>query len=128
VEGQEYKVYGYKGKQVHDNIHSEDAASFMLEFFQAPRTGEVHNLGGGKENACSILEAFQIVEQITGRRMTYRYLEENRIGDHICYYSDLRKMKSHYPAWGITKPLARLFEEIADGWIHRRRTQAAGIL
>ena len=119
VEGREYKVYGYKGKQVRDNIHAEDVARFMYEFWNAPRVAEVYNLGGGKENSCSILEAFRMTEEITGRQMKWRYVEENRIGDHICYYSDLRKMKSHYPEWRITKPLERIFEEIAGGWMER---------
>jgi CDP-paratose 2-epimerase len=113
VQGIEYKVFGYKGKQVRDNIHSEDVARFMFEFAKAPRVAEVYNLGGGKENSCSILEAFQIAEQITGQPMKWRYVDENRIGDHICYYSDLRKMKAHYPGWGITKNLQTTFEEIA---------------
>jgi CDP-paratose 2-epimerase len=120
VEGREYKVYGYKGKQVRDNIHCQDVARFMFEFWKAPRSAEVYNLGGGKGNACSILEAFALAEQITGRAMSYRYVDENRIGDHICYYSDLRKMKTHYPAWDIGKSLPRIFEEIAASWMERR--------
>ena len=119
VEGREYKVYGYKGKQVRDNIHSHDVARFMFEFWKAPRVAEVYNLGGGKANACSILEAFQMAEQITGRPMTYRYVEENRSGDHICYYSDLRKMRKHYPAWDISKNLDRIFDEISASWLAR---------
>jgi CDP-paratose 2-epimerase len=119
VEGREYKVYGYKGKQVRDNIHSQDVARFMFEFWKAPRVAEVYNLGGGKGNACSILEAFRLAEQITGHSMKYRYVDENRVGDHICYYSDLRKMKSHYPAWDISKNLNRIFEEIAASWMER---------
>jgi CDP-paratose 2-epimerase len=116
VEGREYKVFGYKGKQVRDNIHSEDVARFMLEFWKKPRVAEVYNLGGGKENACSILEAFQMAEQATGQPMRWQYVDENRIGDHICYYSDLRKMKAHYPAWNITKPIRAIFSEIAESW------------
>jgi CDP-paratose 2-epimerase len=119
VEGREYKVYGYKGKQVRDNIHSQDVARFMFEFWKAPRVAEVYNLGGGKDNACSILEAFRMAEEITGRPMKYRYMDENRIGDHICYYSDLRKMRAHYPAWDISKNLDRIFEEIAASWMTR---------
>jgi CDP-paratose 2-epimerase len=125
VEGREYKVYGYKGKQVRDNIHSEDVARFMFEFWKAPRVAEVYNLGGGKDNACSVLEAFQMAEDATGRPMSYRYVDENRIGDHICYYSDLRKMKAHYPAWDITKSLPRIFEEIASSWMDRRTENLA---
>jgi CDP-paratose 2-epimerase len=116
IEGREYKIFGYKGKQVRDNIHSEDVARFMLEFARAPRVAEVYNLGGGRENACSILEAFRMAEEVTGQSMKSRYVEENRVGDHICYYSDLRKMKKHYPAWDITKSLAQIFREIAESW------------
>jgi CDP-paratose 2-epimerase len=120
VTRREYKIYGYKGKQVRDNIHSQDVARFMFEFWKAPRIAEVYNLGGGQGNACSILEAFHIAEQITGNRMSYRYVDENRIGDHICYYSDLRKMKTHYPDWEIVKPLPTIFEEIAASWTDRQ--------
>lgn len=115
----EYKVYGYKGKQVRDNIHSEDVAAFILEFCNAPRVGEVYNLGGGRDNSCSILEAFALVESFTGKKQRYRYIDQNRIGDHICYYSDLRKMQSHYPHWRITRPLSEIFREIVESWEHR---------
>lgn len=124
VEGREYKVYGYKGKQVRDNIHSEDVARFMFEFWKSPRSAEVYNLGGGKGNACSILEAFKMSEQITGRTMKWRYIDENRIGDHICYYSDLRKMKKHYPNWDIAKNLDTIFGEIAASWMTRASQKA----
>jgi CDP-paratose 2-epimerase len=116
LEEKEYKVFGYKGKQVRDNIHSSDVARFIEEFINAPRIAEVYNLGGGKDNTCSILEAFDIISAISGKPMKYRYEEDNRIGDHICYYSDLRKMKSHYPNWKITKPLQTIFEEIYESW------------
>jgi CDP-paratose 2-epimerase len=116
IEGREYKVFGYKGKQVRDNIHSEDVANFMLAFIGAPRWGEVYNIGGGKENSCSILEAFALVEELTGRPQKYTYLDQNRIGDHICYYSDLRKMQAHYPSWRITRPLRDVFREIVTSW------------
>lgn len=119
VEEREYKVYGYQGKQVRDNIHSEDVARFMFEFARMPRVAEVYNLGGGKDNACSILEAFKIVEDVTGKKMKSSYIDENRIGDHICYYSDLRKMKLHYPAWNLTKNLEVIFKEIAAAWNQR---------
>src|SRR3954447_1636239 len=81
VEGRPYKIFGYKGKQVRDNIHSEDVASLMHEFVLHPRKGEVYNVGGGKENSCSILEAFQMVEELTGKKQSYSYVDENRIGD-----------------------------------------------
>src|SRR5439155_5705560 len=99
VEGRRYKVYGCLGKQVRDNIHSHDVAAFMYQFYRAPRVAEVYNLGGGKQNSCSVLEAFDTIQRITGKKMGYDYVEENRIGDHICYYSDLRKMRAHYPDW-----------------------------
>lgn len=119
VEGRQYKVFGYKGKQVRDNIHSEDVAGFMHEFWKAPRVAEVYNLGGGKANSCSVIEAFRMAEDATGKPMNWRYVDENRIGDHICYYSDLRKMQQHYPAWKIGKSLPVIFEEIAASWKQR---------
>ena len=119
IEGREYKVFGYKGKQVRDNIHSEDVANFMYEFWKAPRIGDVYNLGGGKPNSCSIIEAFRMAEEVNGKKMNWRYVDENRIGDHICYYSDLRKMQAHYPDWKITKTLPMIFEEIASAWQRR---------
>jgi CDP-paratose 2-epimerase len=122
VQGREYKVFGYKGKQVRDNIHSEDVANFILNFAESPRSGEVYNIGGGKQNSCSILEAFSMVEDLTGKKQKFTYVDENRIGDHICYYSDLRKMKAHYPKWDITRPLATIFREIVESW-HERLPQ-----
>ncbi|MBI5085851.1 MAG: NAD-dependent epimerase/dehydratase family protein [Acidobacteria bacterium] len=123
AEGREYRVYGYKGKQVRDNIHSEDVARFMYEFWKAPRAAEVYNLGGGKQNACSVLEAFALAEEACGKKMQWRYVEENRIGDHICYYSDLRKMRRHYPDWEVRRPLNGIVEEIAGSWMERLRTR-----
>lgn len=119
LDGREYKVFGYKGKQVRDNIHSEDVARFMWEFVQAPRVAEVYNLGGGKANSCSILEAFKIAEKFSGRAQKFTYLDENRIGDHICYYSDLRKMKAHYPAWDISISLEETIGQIVQAWRSR---------
>jgi CDP-paratose 2-epimerase len=107
-----YNVFGYKGKQVRDNIHSSDVVQFMDLFIENPRIAEVYNIGGGKENSCSILEAFNLSEQISGNKMIYDYIDENRIGDHICYYSDLLKMKTHYPKFGITKDLNYIIENI----------------
>jgi CDP-paratose 2-epimerase len=119
LEEREYTVYGYGAKQVRDNIHAEDVARFMFRFWEAPRVAEVYNLGGGKENSCSILEAFQKVQQITGRPMVWRYVEQHRMGDHICYYSDLRKMQRHYPGWGVTRPLDSIFLDLTAGWTTR---------
>ena len=116
LEEKQYTVFGYKAKQVRDNIHSLDVARFMWEFAQAPRCGEVYNLGGGKQNSCSMLEAFQRVEALSGKPMDYTYSDKNREGDHICYYSDLSKMREHYPNWDITKSLDDIFSEIVEAW------------
>jgi CDP-paratose 2-epimerase len=121
LEGREYKVFGYKGKQVRDNIHSLDVARFMAAFVAAPRAGEVYNLGGGKANSCSILEAFKIAESFTGKVQIYTYVDENRIGDHICYYSDLRKMRAHFPAWDITQSLKDTIGQIVEAWKSREK-------
>ena len=120
LDEKEYNIYGYKGKQVRDNIHSEDVSLFIWEFCRNPRTAEIYNLGGGKENSCSILEAFGIVESFTGKKQIYKYIDKNRIGDHICYYSDLRKMKSHYPNWGISITLKTTIEQIVAAWNSRQ--------
>jgi CDP-paratose 2-epimerase len=119
VEGRPYKVYGHKGKQVRDNIHASDVVRFMGEFVDKPRIAEVYNLGGGRQNSCSILEAFALAEKFSGRRQNYVILEDGRIGDHVCYYSDLRKIRSHYPDWGITIPLPRIVQEIVGAWTER---------
>jgi CDP-paratose 2-epimerase len=112
IEEKEYTVFGYKGKQVRDNIHSYDVARFIEEFLKAPRIAEVYNIGGGKDNSVSILEAFELIAKISGKPMKYTYVDQNRIGDHICYYSDLKKMKAHYPNWDITKSLQDVFVDI----------------
>jgi CDP-paratose 2-epimerase len=119
LEEKQYTVFGYKGKQVRDNIHSFDVARFIEEFIKAPRIAEVYNLGGGKDNTCSILEAFKIAEKYSGKEMIYKYEEKNREGDHICYYSDLRKMKEHFPDWDITKSLDDTIREIVENWKRR---------
>lgn len=119
LEKKEYTVYGYKGKQVRDNIHSYDVARFCYEFINKPRKGEVYNIGGGAENSVSILEAFQRIERLFGLPMKYTYVDENRIGDHICYYSDLIKIQTHYPDWKITKSLDDIFQEIYVSWENR---------
>lgn len=119
LEGRQYTIFGYKGKQVRDNIHSFDVARFIEEFIKAPRVAEVYNIGGGKDNSISILEAFRLISDISGKEMQYKYDPTNRIGDHICYYSDLRKMKAHYPDWDITKSLSDTFREIYEAWLKR---------
>ena len=117
IEEREYKVFGYKGKQVRDNIHSYDVACFIDQFINSPRIAEVYNIGGGKTNSVSILEAFKKIESLSGKPMKYVYIDENRIGDHICYYSDLRKMQLHYPGWEITKSLDDVFSDIYNRYL-----------
>ena len=107
-----YTIFGYKGKQVRDQIHSYDVINAFWHFAQAPRPGEVYNLGGGKENAASLLECVDMIEQRTGKKPNLTYSEENRIGDHICYYSDLRKLRSHYPDWDLTYSLDAIVDEM----------------
>ena len=119
LESREYTVLGYKGKQVRDNLHSYDVAAFIHAFIDAPRQAEVYNLGGGKQNSCSVLEAFTLVEQISGKRQRSVYVDTPRVGDHICYYSDLRRMKAHYPGWRITKTLEHCVGEIVRSWQQR---------
>ena len=120
LDGTSYKIFGYKGKQVRDNIHSEDVAQFIDLFVQSPRSGEVYNLGGGKDNSCSILEAFEICESHSGISQKYEYQEGNRIGDHICYYSDLTKIKSHYPTFSLRHSLTATIKQIVEA--HKRRS------
>ena len=119
LEQKKYTIFGYKGKQVRDNIHSHDVVAFIKEFIKAPRVAEVYNIGGGKENAISILEAFELIKTISGKEMIYEYSDVNRQGDHICYISDLSKMKAHYPNWGITKSLKDTFIEIYNSWLNK---------
>jgi CDP-paratose 2-epimerase len=112
IEGKAYNIFGYKGKQVRDNIHSLDVARFIDRFITAPRVAEVYNLGGGRANSCSIWEAFKITEEISGKKQMYNYTDENRVGDHICYISNLAKMRSHYPGWDITLPITEIIRQI----------------
>lgn len=119
LEMKQYTVFGYKAKQVRDNIHAWDVANFIAEFIAAPRIAEVYNLGGGKANSISMMEAFAMIEAISGKPMNWVYSDKAREGDHIVYYSDLRKMQAHYPNWSITKDLKTIFQEIHDNWRQR---------
>jgi CDP-paratose 2-epimerase len=114
VERRQYTVFGYKGKQVRDNIHSQDVAEFIARFIAAPRTAAVYNIGGGKANSCSILEAFALVAERTGIEMEWRYEDQAREGDHICYYSDLRQMMTDYPGWGPKTSLGDTVSQIVE--------------
>ncbi|MCP4150706.1 MAG: NAD-dependent epimerase/dehydratase family protein [bacterium] len=120
-EGKQYNIFGYKGKQVRDNIHSYDVTMFIYEYLRNPRVAEVYNLGGGRDNSISIMESFKLIESISGKKMISEYVPKNREGDHICYISDLTKMKTHYPNWNITKNLKTIFEEIYASWEKRNK-------
>ncbi|MDZ4799320.1 MAG: SDR family oxidoreductase [Bryobacteraceae bacterium] len=113
VHGQPYTIHGYKGKQVRDQIHCNDVASLFLEFIANPRCGEVYNLGGGRANSVSILETIDILKGL-GYPLEYSLTDQNRIGDHICYISDLSKIHSHYPKWKLEYSLERIFSEILE--------------
>jgi CDP-paratose 2-epimerase len=113
--GRLYTIFGYKGKQVRDQIHSADVVGLFDEIYKNPKCGAVYNLGGGKGNSVSILECIDRVEQLLHKKIHYEYSEENRLGDHICYYSDLRNLKKDYPNWTITKSLDDIFEEFVKG-------------
>ncbi|UCC39585.1 MAG: NAD-dependent epimerase/dehydratase family protein [Candidatus Aminicenantes bacterium] len=119
VENSAYKVFGYKGKQVRDNIHSYDVAQFIYEFIQKPGIAAVYNLGGGRGNSVSILEAISLIESISSKKLFFEYLDQNRKGDHICYISDLSKIQKDFPNWAITKNLPSIFEEIYQSWKKR---------
>jgi CDP-paratose 2-epimerase len=112
VTGRPYRVFGYKGKQVRDNIHSFDLVEAFVEFIQAPRPGEVYNIGGSRHSNCSILEAIDLCEEISGRKLDWSYEETNRIGDHIWWVSDVRKFQKHYPNWKFRYGLREILEEI----------------
>jgi CDP-paratose 2-epimerase len=112
ISGGTYTVFGYKGKQVRDNIHSHDVVRAIEEFAANPRFGEVYNLGGGRENSISMLESIAKIEHMAAKKLNWKYVEQNRKGDHICYISDLSKFSSHYPNWRITRSLDTILKEI----------------
>jgi Nucleoside-diphosphate-sugar epimerases len=122
VTGDHYTIFGYKGKQVRDNIHSHDLVNMFWHFYNAPRTGEVYNAGGGRHSNCSMLEAITMCEKISGNKINYSYTEDNRIGDHIWWISDVSKFKSHYPSWnweyGIEDILVEIHEALVSRAVH----------
>ena len=119
ITGDPYTIFGYKGKQVRDNIHSYDLVSMFWSFYNNPRTGEVYNAGGGRFSNCSMMEAISICEEITGKKVNYTYSDSNRIGDHIWYISDLSKFKSHYPEWKQEFDITMIFDELYKGLSER---------
>lgn len=119
LEGRQYSVFGYKGKQVRDNIHSSDLVSMFWHFHENPRMGEVYNVGGSRHSHCSMLEAISLCEKVAGKKLDYVYTNDNRIGDHIWYVSDVRKFQSHFPQWKYKYNLNDIILEIYDGWFKR---------
>jgi CDP-paratose 2-epimerase len=119
VEGLPYRIYGYKGKQVRDQIHSSDVVRAFEEFINAPRSGEVYNLGGGRSNNASLLEAIDLVEHASGRRLSWTYEDQHRMGDHICYISNMAKFKSHFPRWAIEVTLEQITDEMVAASLKR---------
>ena len=120
VNGNPYTVFGYKGKQVRDNIHSHDLVNMFWQFYLKPRRGEVYNAGGSRHSNCSMLEAINICEQLSGREMKWTYVENNRVGDHIWWISDVRKFKSHFPEWEYRYGIREILEEIVEAQMVRK--------
>ncbi len=120
VAGDTYTVFGYKGKQVRDNIHSVDVIQAFEAYRAAPRPGEVYNLGGGRENSVSILEAIARLRELLGHDVRWRYADQNRLGDHVCYISDLRKLRAHYPGWRLTRSLDDILGELVEAETRRK--------
>ncbi len=114
MSGIPYRVYGYKGKQVRDNIHSGDLVRAFHEFFKAPRAGEVYNAGGGRHSNCSMLEAIEYGQEIAGKKLNWSYVDQNRSGDHIWWISSNAKFSSHFPDWQVTKNVKEILREIYD--------------
>ena len=125
VTGTPYRVFGYKGKQVRDNIHSADLVSALHAFIEAPRVGEVYNMGGSRFSHCSMLEAITLCQQIAGRELSWTYEEKNRIGDHIWYVSDIGKFKRHYPTWVQRYDVTALLRDIHDQNVERWQERVA---
>jgi CDP-paratose 2-epimerase len=116
---QEYQIYGYKGKQVRDNIHSYDLVNAFYNFYQAPRIAEVYNIGGSRFSNCSVLEAIQHCEAITDKKLKWNYIESNRIGDHIWWISDIQRFKNQYPSWDLTYTVKDILKEIFSENLNR---------
>jgi CDP-paratose 2-epimerase len=121
IEGRPYSVYGYKGKQVRDNIHSADLINMFWHFFQNPRPGEVYNAGGSRHSHCSMLEAIALCEEVSGKKLQWTYSETNRIGDHIWYVSDVNKFRQHFPQWSYRYDMRGIVAAIYEGWCERQK-------
>jgi CDP-paratose 2-epimerase len=127
ITGTHYNIFGYKGKQVRDNIHSFDLVNAFNEFYKSPRIAEVYNIGGSRFSNCSMAEAISMCEEITGKKMSWGYKEENRIGDHIWWVSDIRRFQNHYPNWKLTYNVKDILVEIHDELVARLRTEGASV-
>jgi CDP-paratose 2-epimerase len=125
AEGGVYRIYGYKGKQVRDNIHAHDVCTAIMAFAERPSAGAVYNLGGGRANSVSVLEAIARFEELLGRRLAVEYVDEPRRGDHVCYITDLRRFRADYPAWEPRYPLDAIFAELVR---KRRSRTSSGIV
>jgi CDP-paratose 2-epimerase len=125
VTGKPYTIFGYQGKQVRDQIESRDVIAAFAEFASQPRPGEVYNLGGGRENSASVLESIQIIERLSGYRVRYTLNDTHRVGDHICYISDLRRLKSHYPNWSVKTDLETMIGMMIEMEEHKQKAPAA---
>ena len=119
IEGRPYRVFGYKGKQVRDNILAPDLVNAFWHYIQAPRPGEVYNIGGGRHANCSMLEAIEAAERLSGNRLDWTYVEENRRGDHIWWVSDISKFQKHYPDWTLDYDMEGIFRSVHDGMADR---------
>ncbi len=126
VFGKPYTIFGYKGKQVRDQIHCRDVARLFLRFFESPRAGEVYNLGGGRQNSLSILETIALLRE-RGYELQHRYLDQARRGDHICYISDLSKLHLHFPGWELEHPIESILDEIIEAQERKRRAAPAPV-
>jgi CDP-paratose 2-epimerase len=124
ITGQPYTIFGYKGKQVRDNIHSADLIAAFHEYYKNPRSAEVYNIGGGRQSNCSMLEGIDLCNEISGRELNFSYSDANRSGDHIWYVSDLDKFKSHYPNWDIRHDVPRILTEIYEANFERWSVEA----
>lgn len=123
VAGKPYTILGYKGKQVRDQIHSYDVVRAFEEFTANPRHGEVYNIGGGRANSVSVLEAIAMIEEMLGKPVNYDYEEQHRMGDHICYISNLAKFKAHYPNWSVTLGLVQIIQEMVEAELRRKHNR-----
>lgn len=125
IDARPYTIFGYGGKQVRDQIHSKDVMRAFDLFISSPKPGEVYNLGGGKANSASVLETIQMVEEISGKKLEYQISESARVGDHICYYSDLRKLKTDFPQFSLSYSLPQIVQEMVDSEIYHQRTKVS---